>query len=76
MAGIVGASTNNNKRIEFIFDNSFNNNHYSMTFNGKNPFLISILSDGTIMLFINENNIFVSESNEIINLDLLKERLK
>lgn len=68
--------TNCKERIEFIFNNSFNNNHYSMTFNGNNPFLISILSDGTIMLFINENDIFISESNEIINLDSLKERLK
>ena len=53
--------TNDKERVEYVFENSFNNNHYSFTFNGETPFSIDILNDGTMILFINEKDFYVSE---------------
>lgn len=68
--------TNDKERVEYVFENSFNNNHYSFTFNGETPFSIDILNDGTMILFINEKDFYVSEQDNNIDMNLFKEKLK
>ena len=67
--------TNDGEVIESFFKNSYNNNHYTITFKCDVSFSISIFNDGSI-LYSNENDdTYVSIKIKAVDLEQLKEKI-